>query len=462
MFKKALCFFLAPLLLFSAFSVKADKKEERLWQDEVIYSLMVDRFNNGDNKNDFDVNMKDPLSYQGGDFQGIIDKLDYLQEMGFTVIQLSPIFDNEEGGYHGEWIKDYYKTEEHFGTIEDFVRLVDESHKRSMKIILEFPIKDLDSKEILEVAKWWVTETNIDGLKITDIDYMPMTFWTEFASELSKLKKDFYLSGAAANLNEEMISQYLHAGFTSMLDVSLNEPLRNVFSKPDVSLAPLFDLWEQNKDTAGLKEAFLDNQNTERFTRDMVNNNTYPGSRWKMALTYLYTQPEIPSVYYASEIAVNGGKAPENTPMMNFRTDQELIEYISKLGKIRQDQIALTRGTMELLYENNGMAVFKRQYESDTVVVAINSTSADQTAVITADQLEDNKELRGLLGTDMVRSNNGEYEIFIEREAAEIYKMTEKSGYNITFILSIFLIFGVFALFMYIVWKRGQNRQPDK
>ena len=62
---------------------------------------MVDRFNNGDDQNDFDVNMIDPLSFHGGDFQGIIDRLDYLQEMGFTAVQLSPIFANEEGGYHG-------------------------------------------------------------------------------------------------------------------------------------------------------------------------------------------------------------------------------------------------------------------------------------------------------------------------------------------------------------------------
>ena len=83
----------------------------RQWEDEVIYSLMVDRFYNGESKNDLDVNLNDPLSYQGGDFKGIMDRLDSLKDMKFTAIQLSPIFANEEGGYHGEWITDHYKTE---------------------------------------------------------------------------------------------------------------------------------------------------------------------------------------------------------------------------------------------------------------------------------------------------------------------------------------------------------------
>ena len=174
-------------------------------------------------------------------------------------------------------------------------------------------------------------------------------------------------------------------------------------------------------------------------------------------MTYFYTQPEIPVFYYASEIAINGGLAPENTPMMDFRTDKELIEYITKLGNLRQNQKALTRGTMELLYEDNGMAVFKRQYESDTILVAINNTTLDQNVVISAEHLEDNKELRGMLGTDLVRSDNGEYKIFLERENAEIYKMVEKSGFNIWFISSILGVFGVFILFMFIVWKRGKK-----
>ena len=90
--------------------------------------------------NDYDVNREDPKAYQGGDFQGVIDKLDYIKDMGFTAIWLSPVFDNQEKGYHGYWIKDFYNTDEHFGSIEKLKELVDEAHKRDMKVILDFVV----------------------------------------------------------------------------------------------------------------------------------------------------------------------------------------------------------------------------------------------------------------------------------------------------------------------------------
>ncbi|MCJ8005981.1 alpha-amylase family glycosyl hydrolase [Lederbergia wuyishanensis] len=460
MFKKVLCFIFSTFLLLSAINVHAD--EQKSWEDEIIYSLMVDRFNNGDYNNDFDVNLTDPNSYQGGDFKGIKDKLDYLKEMGFTSIQLSPIFDNEDGGYHGAWIKDYYNTDEHFGSIEEFKQLVDFFHKNNMRIILEFPIqKEMGTDEIIDVVKWWINETKIDGFKMTNINAKPVLFWKEVLSDISSFKDNFYLSGAASNLSEEEMNEYSEAGFTSISDSSLVRPLRDAYSKTDVSASALLNSYGHS--TSGLREAFFDNQNTDRYTREMVNNNTYPVTRWKVALSFLYTQPEIPVVYYATEIAVNGGESPDNTPMMNFRTDKEIIDYIADLGRVRNHQKALTRGTMELLYEKDGMTVFKRQFNSEIVVVAINNTSADQSVTLHEDKLESNKELRGLLGTDLVRvDNNGNYKIAIERESAEIYKLTEKSGYNIPFILSIFVVFAAFILFMYITWKRGKKLNPEE
>ena len=395
MLKKVFSFILVSFLLFSA-PAKADNKEVRQWEDEVIYSLMVDRFYNGESKNDLDVNLNDLLSYQGGDFKGIMDRLDSLKDMKFTAIQLSPIFANEEGGYHGEWITDHYKTEEHFGTLDEFKQLVEEAHKRDMKILLEFPMnhvgknhpwlvdpskkdwfheqkdavatnpEDLEtsndlahenpevSKYLIDTAKWWIEETGIDGFNVGTLNYVPIEFWTELAAEVKAVNDDFYLTGTALEATHEEISSYLDAGFDGLADTSLNKPLRDAFAKTNVSMTPLFDMWIKNKETYERPEqmtAFFDNKDMERFTRDIVNQNEYPGARWKMALTYLYTQPEIPVIYYGTEIAVNGGLAPENRPLMNFRADEELMEYITDLGKVRQQQKALTRGSMELLYE---------------------------------------------------------------------------------------------------------------
>ncbi len=99
--KTLVALMLFPYLLFCAFPVSAVEKEERKYQDEIIYFIMVDRFNNADSSNDFKVNVADQKAYNGGDFKGITDKLDYISDMGFTAIWLTPVFDNEEKGYHG-------------------------------------------------------------------------------------------------------------------------------------------------------------------------------------------------------------------------------------------------------------------------------------------------------------------------------------------------------------------------
>lgn len=73
--------------------------------------------------------------------------------------------------------------------------------------------------------------------------------------------------------------------------------------------------------------AFFSKHYMKRYTRDMVNNNQFSGKRWKLALTYLYTQEQIPIVYYGTEIAINGGNVPVNQKMMNFRTEKMGLLY---------------------------------------------------------------------------------------------------------------------------------------
>ena len=73
----------------------------------------------GISKNDIDVNTKDRLAYNGGDIQGIIDKLDYIMIWDLLRLALTPIFDNAKNGYHGYWVNDFYKVDEHFGSIKN-------------------------------------------------------------------------------------------------------------------------------------------------------------------------------------------------------------------------------------------------------------------------------------------------------------------------------------------------------
>lgn len=128
----------------------------RLPQDEVIYFLLPDRFDNGDPANDtgdmpggrLDHGF-DPTHegfYHGGDLAGLIRRLDYIQGLGATAVWLAPIFKNkpvqgepgrEFSGAHGYWITDFTTVDPHFGDDETFAALVQAAHARGMKVYMD-------------------------------------------------------------------------------------------------------------------------------------------------------------------------------------------------------------------------------------------------------------------------------------------------------------------------------------
>ncbi|MFI7540815.1 pullulanase-type alpha-1,6-glucosidase [Actinoplanes sp. NPDC049599] len=123
---------------------------------EQFYFVLPDRFANGDPSNDTGKLPGDRLAtgydpadkgfYHGGDLQGIINGLDYIQGLGTTAIWLAPVFKNRpvqgsgadiSAGYHGYWITDFTRVDPHFGTNADLERLVKLAHRRGMKIYLD-------------------------------------------------------------------------------------------------------------------------------------------------------------------------------------------------------------------------------------------------------------------------------------------------------------------------------------
>jgi len=115
----------------------AEGKNNELVNEEVIYDILIDRFNNGNQEKSDQIRLDDPYAFHGGDIEGIIMKLDSLKELGYTTISLSPIMKNAKDGYHGYWIEDFYEIDEQFGSMEDLEELINEAHERDMKVILE-------------------------------------------------------------------------------------------------------------------------------------------------------------------------------------------------------------------------------------------------------------------------------------------------------------------------------------
>ena len=139
-----------------------------LWQDATIYSLMIDRFADGDTLNNRPI--KHPLldpraNFQGGDFSGIIQKIEagYFDSLGINTIWISPVNKTTNlayqefpeprryfSGYHGYWPISPDETEPRFGTIQQFQKLVDTAHRHHIKVLLDFV-----SNHIHIEHPWW-------------------------------------------------------------------------------------------------------------------------------------------------------------------------------------------------------------------------------------------------------------------------------------------------------------------
>ena len=102
------------------------------WFDNIrIYHLLIDRFNGG-----WQVPPKSENVFCGGNLQGVIEKLDYIRELGFTAIMLSPIF--KSANYHGYHTLNFEDVDPHFGTWDDYRQLLDQAHEKGLKIICDF------------------------------------------------------------------------------------------------------------------------------------------------------------------------------------------------------------------------------------------------------------------------------------------------------------------------------------
>lgn len=143
-------------LLATATPLAAQDYRQRLPQDEVIYFVLPDRFENGDTGNDRGGLKGGPLTtgfdpthkgfYHGGDLKGLTKRLDYVQGLGATAIWLGPIFKNkavqgakgqESAGYHGYWITDFTTVDPHLGTEADLRAFIAAAHGRGMKVYMD-------------------------------------------------------------------------------------------------------------------------------------------------------------------------------------------------------------------------------------------------------------------------------------------------------------------------------------
>ena len=152
------------LFLILLLSVYISPKTKDEWLSRSIYQLLTDRF-----ARTSDTGTCNLGRYCGGNFQGIINKLDYIKGMGFDAIWISPPLKNKEGSFHGYHNIDLYSINEHFGTKDELKQLIDECHKKDIWVILDavpnHMAGELDISTFIPFNKEEYYHTNMPGLK---------------------------------------------------------------------------------------------------------------------------------------------------------------------------------------------------------------------------------------------------------------------------------------------------------
>lgn len=160
---------------------------EGFTSSDVLYLIMPDRFANGNPDNDVipgmlenKVDRTEQYGRHGGDLQGISEHLDYIADLGVTAIWLNPTQENDmpEGSYHGYAITDYYQLDRRFGSNDDFKQLVEKSHEKGLKVVMDmifnhcgsenYLFKDKPSKDWFNFKSQYV-QTSFKTASVMDI-----------------------------------------------------------------------------------------------------------------------------------------------------------------------------------------------------------------------------------------------------------------------------------------------------
>ncbi|CAH2716911.1 Oligo-1,6-glucosidase [Neobacillus rhizosphaerae] len=176
------------------------KNNDNWWKKSVVYQIYPRSFNdsNGDGI---------------GDIQGIIEKLDYLKLLGVDVIWLSPVYDspNDDNGYD---IRNYQKIMNEFGTMADFDQMLDELHKRDMKLVMDLVVNHTSDEH-----EWFV-----QSKKSKDNPYRDYYFWREGKDGKEPNNWGSIFSGSAWEYDEPSNEYYLHLFSKKQPDLNWENP----------------------------------------------------------------------------------------------------------------------------------------------------------------------------------------------------------------------------------------------
>lgn len=406
----------------------------------VFYQVFPDRFANGDPSND-PPNVEpwgavpNLHGFQGGDLQGITQKLDYLVDLGVNALYLNPIFMASSNHRYNTY--DYYRIDPKLGSLQDFERLIESAHEQGVRVVLDgvfnhsgrgffafddlaenqehstyrdwyhvrrFPINPFSPGEadaylgwwklkslpklntanprvreyLMQVVRYW-TEKGIDGWRLdvpNEID--DDDFWLEFRETVRSINPEAYLVGEIWKVDPRWVGP-------THFDGLMNYPFRAAllaFLADGDSIADLTQAMQRLLEAYSRENVFA--QYLPLGSHDTPRLRTLLGGDLRKVRLMSFIQfifPGIPAIYYGDEIGMEGGKDPDNRwafPWDESSWDHDLRGYVQRLADLRKRSPALQRGWLEIMQadpERNTL-LLKRGDGEDALIAAINGSDA--------------------------------------------------------------------------------------
>lgn len=383
------------------------------WVNSTVwYQIYPERFCNGDPS----INPEGTLPWRnkgevrndeffGGDLQGIINKLDYIKELGISGIYLTPI--NEAPSSHKYDTTDYMKIDPHFGSEETFTTLVNEAHNRGIRVMVDGVFNHsgalfapwLDVKEkgpeseyfdwfminqwpldfshgaakqkqfysfaffdnmpklntnnpkvrkyLIDVCEMWVKKYKVDALRLDVANEISHVFCKELRTKMKEINPDIYILG---EIWHDAMPWLRGDEFDGVMNYPLGESIKDFWidksqTNEDFEFTVNRCYTGYMQQTNDVLFNLLDSHDTKRLRSDVKNLDEY-----FQQLAVLFTMPGSPCIFYGTEIAMEGSYDPDCRRCMPWE-NIEAGDYNDRIDIIRQ--LIHMRNTEPLLRNRN-------------------------------------------------------------------------------------------------------------
>jgi glycosidase len=400
------------------------------WVSEAIfYQIYPDRFCKSNAFSEGYEPWGSPPTYWnvfGGDFQGIVNQISHLKELGINAIYLTPI--SLSNSSHRYDTIDYLKIDPRLGTEDDFLKLVNNLHQNGIKIVLDavfnhsssdfhpfkdvlknqeksrykdwfliekFPVKverdktyqtfgfephmpklnSLNSEVrdyLIKVGKYYIEKFDIDGWRLDVADEVDSDFWRMFRKEIKKAKPSAIIIGEVWHNSD----YYLRGDqFDSVQNYQFFEVSNNYFLKKTIDLATFRDqlvhllmMYPDPVQKALLNQ--LDSHDVPRIlhvAKDDLN-------AVKLAVVFQMTFQGMPCIYYGDEVGMTGGGDPDNRRCFDWNQknwNHDLFQFYRQIIEFRKNNQAIKYGSYEIINHPH-LFMYKRCWQGECVLICIN------------------------------------------------------------------------------------------